>query len=218
MAAAEQPDLCRDCWVLEQIQFCIKHRLNSLLLIEPACELVIDGKTGRYAKRLARTVTSKWSLSRGMGQFSLRHSTLKDDDPSIQEVRSKGRPLDELLWQCAWKMSNGRLLPGCRRDDVVQLKSWPNLTRVSSSANSMKIAALLSARPTSLGMAARLLNISEREVFQFYSAARYAGIVETIHRDDKVITLRQGKRRNLAIIRRLLRHMESLQQGRTVHT
>ena len=219
MAAAEQPDLCRDCWVLEQVQFCIEHRLNSLLLVEPACELVIDGKTGRYAKRLARTVKSKWSLAKGLGSFSLRQSTLKDDDPSVQEVRKKGRPLDELLWQCAWKMSNGRLLPGCRRDDVIKLSRWPNLTRVSSSAHSMKIAALLSASPTSLVLASQILNVDEKEVFQFYSAARYAGLVETIERDDRIMTLTQGRPRpNLAVVRRVLKRLESRKQERLDHS
>lgn len=211
MAVAEQPNPCRECWVLEQVQFCIEHRLNSLLLVDPACELVIDGKTGRYARRLARTVKSKWSLSKGLGSFSQRQSTLKDDDPSVQEVRKQGRPLDELLWQCAWKMSNGRLLPGCRKDDVVKLKRWPNLTRVSSSAHSLKIAALLSAQPLSLTVAARVLNIDEKEVFQFYSAARYAGLIETVRRDDKVIAISHSIRRHSPTLRRLLTHMDAKQ-------
>jgi len=214
MAAAEQPDLCRDGWVLEQVQFCMEHHLNSSLLIEPACELVIAGAEGRYIKRLARTVKSKWSLARGKGHFSLRHSSLPDDDPIVDEVKKTGRPLSELLWQCAWHWSSGQLLPGCRRDDVVKLRCWPNLTRISVSRNSMRIAALLTARPTSLVLASRILNIEEKEVFQFYSAARYAGLVETINRDNRVLTMTKGRRRNLSMIRRLLKHIETRRDHR----
>lgn len=214
MAAAEQTDLCRDSWVLEQVRYCIEHKLNSTLLIDPASELVIAGAEGRYIKRLARTVKSKWSLSKGKGHFCRRHSALSDSDPVLERTRQDGRPLNELLWDYAWRWSDGRLLPDCRRDDVAKLTRWPNLTRVSSSANSMRIAALLTARPTSLVLASRILNVEEKELFQFYSAARYAGLTDSVNRDARVVSMTQGSRRNLGMIRRLLKHLEGLRNQR----
>lgn len=215
MAAAKKTDLCKDNWVLEQVEFCIAHGLNSLLLVEPACELVIAGPEKLFIKRLARTVKSKWHLSQGDGHFSLRHSSLEEGDPSLAMVRAEGRPLSELQWECAFHQAEGRLLPGCRRDDVVKLNAWPNLTRLSRTKNSFRIAALLNHRPTSPVLASRILNVDEKEVYQFYSAAKYAGLTDTINRDgrdNRVVTMAAGHGRNLGFIRRLLQHLEGKQE------
>lgn len=99
-----------------------------------------------------------------------------------REARLYGRNIDELMWHAAFHASQGRLMDGCRRDDVVELAYWPNLTRLPSTPNSMRIAALLSRYPTSIALAHRFLRIEPEEAYQFYSAARCAGLARSLNR------------------------------------
>ena len=93
-----------------------------------------------------------------------------------------GRNIEELKWQAAYHASQGRLMKGCGRDDVVLLKSWPNLTRLPAMANGVRIAALLTRHPTTVSLAHRLLKIPVAEMNEFYSAAAAAGLAIAVNR------------------------------------
>ena len=97
-------------------------------------------------------------------------------------VESIGRNIDELIWLAAFHASGGRLMQGCFRDDVVELESWPNFTRLPHTPSSMRIAALFSRHPTSVYFASRLLKLDPQEMYRFYSAARAAGYARPINR------------------------------------
>jgi hypothetical protein len=73
-------------------------------------------------------------------------------------------------------------MKGCGRDDVVLLKSWPNLTRLPAMANGVRIAALLTRHPTTVSLAHRLLKIPVAEMNEFYSAAAAAGLAIAVNR------------------------------------
>lgn len=103
----------------------------------------------------------------------------KGRTPTILQV---GRNIDELMWQAAFFASEGRLMKGCYRDDVVMLEFWPNFSRLPHTPNSMRITALLSRHPTSIFLAGRLLKVDAKEMYQFYSAARAAGFARAINR------------------------------------
>lgn len=103
-------------------------------------------------------------------------------DARAPSQETNGRCIKELLWNAGFHASQGRLMEGCYRDDVVELIHWPNLTRLPSTANSMRIASLLAQHPTSLTLAFRMLRIDKAEAFQFYSAARSAGLVRAVNR------------------------------------
>ena len=94
----------------------------------------------------------------------------------------KGRNIDELKWQAAYHASQGRLMKGCGRDDVVLLKSWPNLTRLPVTPNGVRIAALLTRHPTTVTLAHHLLKIPVTEMNEFYSAASAAGLAIAVNR------------------------------------
>lgn len=94
----------------------------------------------------------------------------------------RGRNIDELQWRAALYVSEGRLMKGCGRDDVVLLKAWPNLTRIPGTPNAVRIAALLSRYPTTVSLAHRLLKIPVEEMNEFYSAASAAGIAVAVNR------------------------------------
>ncbi len=97
-----------------------------------------------------------------------------------------GRNLDELMWHTALCASNGRLMQGCRRDDVILLRHWPNLTRLTATPNAVRIAALLTRYPTSVTLAHHLLNIPAAELNAFYSAARCAGLAVAVNRKPEL--------------------------------
>lgn len=121
----------------------------------------------------------------------------------IDEAREKGRTADEFFWNYAFALSKGRLLPGCRSEDVVHLKHWPNLTRLPITPNTYRIAALLTARPTSIDTALRLLNITAEEIYQFYSAAFHAGYAEILNRPVNT-NIQFTQHEHIGIIRMLL--------------
>lgn len=87
------------------------------------------------------------------------------------------KPLSELLWQTAFHASQGRLVEGSSRYDVAQFRHWPNLTRLPVTPNSARICALLTRHPSTIMLVHRVLGIGREEVYQNYSAAFCAGIV-----------------------------------------
>lgn len=112
----------------------------------------------------------------------LEVTVLADGDSRLPASHLVGRNLDELLWQAAFYASRGRLMQGCYRDDVVELPNWPNLTRLPMTANTLSLCALLTRHPTSVRLAGRLLKVESTELYQFYSAARCAGLARPINR------------------------------------
>lgn len=123
----------------------------------------------------------------------------------------QGRPISELMWMLAFHAPNKDLLPGCRRHDAISLSQWPNLTRVNRTRNSIRLATLLTARPTSLDLAGRILDIPTTELFQFYNAASYSGLAKVINRREDDFELRPHKQAGL--LRKLVSYLRPEEQG-----
>jgi len=85
------------------------------------------------------------------------------------------RPLEELLWTTAYLGSGGALLNTCQLYDVVELRHWPNFTRLPHAQSLLPLCSLLAHRPTSMSFAYRMLRIRPDEAFRFFSAATVAG-------------------------------------------
>lgn len=190
-------------WLYEQIRFCMDHALDAVLQTSHEFDYVVLGREQLYFRResiLPEAVRRNFPVT-------FRHKTI-GDQPEIRNLAlEQGRPLSELIWSCAWHMSESSLtglLNGCRRDDVVHLKNWPNLTRLPANEQAPRIAALFTMRPTSLVLATRILDIDERQVFRFYSACRYAGLVRLINRADVMPVLpRKDDHKHIGVIRQL---------------
>jgi len=118
-------------------------------------------------------------------RYSVRKLSEREIAETLQAGRH-GRNIDELMWHAALCVSQGRLPKGCRRDDVVLLKHWPNLTRLAATPNAVRIAALLTRYPTSVSLAYRLLKIPEKEMNEFYSAAHAAGWAVAVNRKPEI--------------------------------
>ena len=142
--------------------------------------VVVVGKDGRF---LANNIDFERIANAKPSDFRIK--PLKDSSPLVKEVETRGRSVDEFYWQTAFHLSNGELLEGCQKDDVVNIKQWPNFTRLIKTPNTYRITALLTERATSLDMVARLLEVQLSEVYQYYSAAYHAGYAEVLNRQPE---------------------------------
>lgn len=95
------------------------------------------------------------------------------------------RNLGDLLWQAAFYASQGRLVSGCSKYDVVQFRYWPNLSRLPITSNTMRICALLTRHPTTIMLVHRKLGIDNSEIYQVYSAAHCAGVTNMVSRNPQ---------------------------------
>ncbi|MET0070382.1 MAG: hypothetical protein ABW096_10100 [Candidatus Thiodiazotropha sp.] len=84
---------------------------------------------------------------------------------------AKVYPLQAFIWQLALWASRGRLPQGTKIHQPIYIRRWPNFTRLVITPYAMAIAALWAQQPRSLLDTASALNIPQRYVFAFYSAA-----------------------------------------------
>jgi hypothetical protein len=101
----------------------------------------------------------------------------------IASYPGQARHVRELLWSAAFHASQGRLVEGCSRYDVIQFRLWPNLTRLPATQNAARICALLTRHPTTVMLVHHILSIERKEVYQIYSAAHSAGLVEKVSKN-----------------------------------
>jgi hypothetical protein len=137
--------------------------------------------------------------------LEIGYTLAQDDDSSIIDR-------DALLWKTALWASRGRVPAGTSLDTPVFLKRWPNMTRLLLFPHALRIAALWVDQPRSLLDTAETLNIPQRHVFGFYSAAHALGLAATSQRAvDTLIEpapLQRNSRRGLfgSIVNRLREH------------
>lgn len=111
-----------------------------------------------------------------------------------------------LLWKVALWSSFGRLPLGTDPERPVQLKFWPNFTRIFIPHHALQIAALWAQRPVSLLETASVLEIEDRFVFSFYSAAHAIGAISSVAGDHRPTG--DGRRRDgNGLFRRLLSYL-----------
>jgi hypothetical protein len=90
------------------------------------------------------------------------------------------RRLDNVLWKTALWSSRGRVERGTSLDAPVRLRAWPNIPRLMSVPDGLRIAALWVTQPTSLLDTARKLGVPYRFVFSFYCACQAFDLVEQL--------------------------------------
>ncbi len=163
--------------LLEMLRRATANQQDIHLEVAERGELLLLSERGEYFANVP-DMTAFLSAPANRAQLTI----LSAGDHRIPAVEKVGRNIDELMWMAAFYASQGRLMQGCYRDDVVELEFWPNLSRLPHTPNTMRIAALLSRHPTSIFFATRLLKVTPEEMYQFYSAARAAGFARPINR------------------------------------
>lgn len=137
-------------------------------------EVILLPQAGRYLP-----------LVRDMAAFCLAPADafeIELIEPGSVAPGTAGRDVDELLWHAGFCAAQGRLPEGLSEFDVVQFTRWPNLSRLPSTPNAMRICALLVSHPTSIMMARRRLHVEAGEIRSIYAAAHLAGIAKVLNR------------------------------------
>ncbi len=88
--------------------------------------------------------------------------------------------VDSFMWDLALWTYNGLLPTGTRLDYKVELKTWPDLQRMTLIPFSMRIAALWTACPVSLIETVEVLNVPPEHVFKFYACCHTLGLLNQI--------------------------------------
>ncbi len=124
---------------------------------------------------------------------------------------------DAVLWKVSIWASRGRLpLVYNNIDKKFSLKHWPNLTRFMMTPHSMEISAIWIKEPISLRKTLDLLNIKQRYVFSFYSAAIALDLItfETEDRKNSGVisgvnhALKQPKAKKKGVFSKLLKYFK----------
>ncbi len=121
-------------------------------------------------------------------------------------------PLDHLLWKMSLWTARGRIPQETDLNRPIVLLHWPNFTRLVVTPYALQIAALWVEKPLSLLETVRVLNIPQRYVFSFYSAASALGIAFPERREglraeesaNKPLPQHHAKR---GLLKRLLAHI-----------
>jgi hypothetical protein len=93
------------------------------------------------------------------------------------------RPLNNLIWYAAFRLSKGRLLRGHSDQDSVYLTRWPDLG-VEGCGRYVKLAAFMRNNSVCLTTVADKTAIPLNEVYNFYNACYLIGIVEKTDKSE----------------------------------
>ncbi len=133
----------------------------------PAMELLIEQRKVRVAVE-ERHLRPHCTLPDATLEVRLQQF----DDGGRLDDGSQTYALPALFWKVALWASRGRLPMGTSLSQPIYLRRWPNFTRLEVTPYAVAIAALWVEQPRSLIDTAKHLQIPQRYVFAFYSAAR----------------------------------------------
>ena len=86
--------------------------------------------------------------------------------------------LEAFLWVTSLLTAQGRLNRNMDVNQRIALKHWPNMTRLEQFPQIMRISALWNQRPGTLFEVAKALDVPQRYVFSFYTAASTLNLFE----------------------------------------
>ena len=110
------------------------------------------------------------------GTISL--SRLEGDKPSDETFDTRIVDSEGLMWKAALWASRGRVPVGTSFMTPVIMSRWPNLPKLLVFPHALRVAALWAKSSYSLVDTAKYLEIPQRNVFAFFSAAHAIGLVD----------------------------------------
>lgn len=160
-------------YLLGIVQHVIASRVSKRIVLQGKGEVVILPERGVY-----------FADVQDMAEFCSAPSadfTTTDYRDSVLLSSSKVfKGINNLLWDAAFHASQGRLILGCSKSDIVKFRHWPNLSRLAVTPNAARICALLTRHRTTILLVDRILGIDDKEVYRIYSAAHSAGISNAV--------------------------------------
>ncbi len=156
----------------------------KMITILPESKKVLTSINSTLLKRLctspAYTLEVKVRYHNKKNSFDLEYRATE---------KKAGIPIDTFLWRVAFWASQGRVPSETDLKTPVYLKQWPNVTRLATLPNAMRIITLLIDKPRELPLVSQVLGVPYKDVFALYSAAHAIGLAGPAHR--KVDTLIQ---------------------------
>ncbi len=92
--------------------------------------------------------------------------------------------IEQFIWDITVKTARGRVPEGTSLDDLYIIKHWPNLPRLTSILNAMRISAFWINQAQSINNIVTKLNIPQEDVLTYFSAASAIGILKPAKRKE----------------------------------
>ena len=140
-------------------------------------------------------------------RYSADETSILENGPKTKTSIQNNEPF---LWKVALWTSRGRLPQGTSLSAPVKLYRWPNFTRLHTTPNCMRIATLLLDDSRPLKVVAKVLNIPQRHVFAFYTAAYALGLATNVNTANNAMDASsQGKKhKQHSLLGRILRRLK----------
>jgi hypothetical protein len=154
----------------------LKLSFSDYALFLPDTDLVycnLDARSDEFAALCHNPVQT--------GQFALHipgGAELLQLEQQVNDDAGRLLDLEAFLWVSSLLTARGCLARGVDINRKVALKHWPNMTRLEQFPHIMRIAALWNQRPGTVFDIAKALNVPQRYVFSFYTAANALNLFE----------------------------------------
>ncbi len=182
----------------------IKFDSHEQLLLLPALNLAyssIDISSDAFAE-LCNTPMQSGRVHLHMpntAEMAALESTMQADAEHTHD-------LEAVIWTVTLLTSHGRLNRDTDTSQRLLLKHWPNLTRLEEIPHVMRIAATWHQRPGTVFDIARWLDIPQRYVFAFYTAANTLGLM-TVDQGKVEYQEKEAPKKNRGLFSRLLKRL-----------
>lgn len=138
------------------------------------------------------------------------HIPIAAELPALEQAyladKEHTHDLESILWTVTLLASHGRLNRDANINQRWVLKHWPNLTRVENIPHVMRISAAWQQRPGTLFDVAKWLDIPQRYVFAFYTAASVLGLM-AIDEGKVEYQEKEAPKKNRGLFSRLLKRL-----------
>jgi hypothetical protein len=127
----------------------------------------------------------------------------------LNTTMQSSQPLNTLLWKVALWSSRGRLPVDTNINTLVNLRHWPNLTRLLAIPQFFRIAALWAKSSHSLANTQQILNIEARYICAFFSACLALDLlnIQSVATARPIRDAVTSKNPRAGLFRRILRHL-----------
>lgn len=138
------------------------------------------------------------------------HTPTVAEMPTLEQAyradKQHTHDLESILWTVTLLASHGRLNRDVNISQRWVVKHWPNLTRVENIPHVMRIAAAWQQRPGTVFDVAQWLDIPQRHVFAFFTAASVLGLM-SVDEGKVEYQEKEAPKKNRGLFSRLLKRL-----------
>lgn len=160
----------------------------------PHPALYVEPIQGVIATSASRDILRK--ITRSSAAVAIK--VLSQTDFDILARGQQILPLTHVLWSAALYGSGGKLIEGHSIDTPIQLIAWPNFSRLEFEPEHMRLASMMTLRPTSLREIHEKTKFPMDVICSFYNAAMAINLISVKPVTNKVVkAVAEPKKRSL---------------------